>query len=81
MKLLRRMMSIIGGMASLSSGLFWLMSAKAASNGAAITGTSKNARDAIHTLQTLALQANSRAAFAAAVAGFAVAVALLLETD
>ena len=75
----RKILAAIAALASLFSGLYWHLSAKAALDAAQATGTSPEALQAIHSLELLSLHNGLLAAYGAAVAGVALAVAVFLD--
>lgn len=79
MRTARKILAAIAAFASLFSGLFWHLSAKAALEAARATGTSSEALQATHNLELLSLHQGLWAAYGAAVAGIALAVALFLD--
>jgi hypothetical protein len=79
----KNILAAIAAFASLFSGLFWHLSAKAALDvsTATATGTASEALNAVRDLTTLSIHYNLWAAYGAAVAGIALAIALALEVN
>ena len=80
MRTARKVLAAIAALASLFSGLFWHLSAKAALDAAQATGTSPEALQAIHNFNLLSLHNGLWAAYGAAVAGVALAIAVFLDS-
>lgn len=79
MRTLRKILATLAGFGSLASGLFWHLSAKAALDAVQISGTTADAIKAIHNSQIISLNTGLWAAYAAVIAGIAVAGALFLD--
>lgn len=75
----RKILAAIAGIFALFSGVLWHLSAKAALGAFAITSTMPTAQKAVRDLQWLSMQENLWAAHAAAVAGVALAAALIFD--
>jgi len=81
MTFLKNVLATIASFASLFSGLFWHLSAKAAADSATATGTTPAALQAARDLASLSIHQNIWAAYAASVAGVALAIALILDIN
>lgn len=79
MDIARKILATIAAVASLFSGLFWHLSAKAALDAAQATGSTPDALQAIHNLELLSLHQGLLAAYGAALAGVCLAIALFFE--
>ena len=77
----KNILAAVAAFASLFSGLFWHLSAKAALDASTATGTAPEALEAVRDLTTLSIHNNLWAAYGAAVAGIALAIALALEVN
>lgn len=75
----RKSLAIIAGISALFSGVFWHVSAKSALAAFSITATTPAAQKAVRDLQYLSMQENLWAAYAAAIAGVALALALIFD--
>jgi len=69
----RKLLGVIAAISSLASGLFWQLSADAQIKSAAATA------EAAKQLATLSVHQNLWAAYGAAIAGLALAIALIFE--